>query len=50
MFGHIHNCNDIINAGTRTIPGLDTIFSNGSVVTDGKFGKLSSNGNIFEIV
>ena len=50
MFGHIHNCNDIINAGTRTIPGLDTIFSNGSVVTDGKFGKLSSNGNVFEII
>ena len=49
LFGHIHNCDDIINAGTRTIPGLDTIFSNGSVVTDGKFGKLSSNGNIFKI-
>jgi Icc-related predicted phosphoesterase len=49
MFGHIHNCKDIINAGTRTTPGLDTIFSNGSVVTDGKFGKLSSNGNVFEI-
>jgi hypothetical protein len=29
---------------------LDTIFSNGSVVTDGKFGKLSSHGNIFEII
>ena len=49
LFGHIHNCDDIINAGTRTIPGLDTIFSNGSVVTDGKFGSLSSNGNIFEL-
>ena len=49
LFGHIHNCDDIINAGTRTIPGLDTIFSNGSVVTDGKFGKLSSHGNVFEI-
>ena len=49
LFGHIHNCDDIINAGTRTIPGLDTIFSNGSVVTDGRFGKLSSNGNIFEL-
>ena len=49
LFGHIHNCDDIINAGTRTIPGLDTIFSNGSVVTDGKFGKLSSNGNTFKI-
>lgn len=50
MFGHIHNCKDIINAGTRTIPGLDTIFSNGSVVTDGKFGRLSSQGNIFEVI
>ena len=49
LFGHIHNCDDIINAGTRTISGLKTIFSNGSVVTDGKFGKLSSNGNILEI-
>jgi Icc-related predicted phosphoesterase len=49
LFGHIHNCDDIINAGTRTIPGLDTIFSNGSVVTDRKFGKLSSNGNMFEL-
>jgi hypothetical protein len=40
----------LVNAGTRTIPGLDTIFSNGSVVTDGKFGRLSSQGNIFEII
>jgi hypothetical protein len=28
----------------------DAQFSNGSVVTDGKFGKLSSNGNVFEII
>jgi len=49
LFGHIHNCDGVINAGTRTVDGLDTIFSNGSVVTDGKFGKLSSNGNIFEL-
>ena len=49
LFGHIHNCKDIVNAGTRKVSGLDTIFSNGSVVTDGKFGKLSSQGNIFEI-
>jgi hypothetical protein len=49
LFGHIHNCDDVINSGTRTVDGLDTIFSNGSVVTDGKFGRLSSNGNIFEI-
>jgi len=49
LFGHIHDNNNIINAGTRTVRGLDTIFSNGSVVTDGKFGRLSSNGNILEI-
>jgi len=50
LFGHIHNMDDIINAGTRTVPFLDTIFSNGSVVTDGKFGKLSNNGNILEVI
>ena len=49
LSGHIHNTDDIINAGTRTIYGLDTIFSNGSVVTDRKFGKVTSNGNIFEL-
>lgn len=49
LFGHIHNCRDIINAGTLKLSAYDTIFSNGSVVTDGKFGTLSSNGNIFEI-
>lgn len=47
LFGHIHNCDDIINAGTFKFSTYDTIFSNGSVVTDGKFGKLSSNGNVF---
>ena len=49
LFGHIHNCQDIINAGTRKLSISDTIFSNGSVVTDGKFGELSSNGNVFEM-
>ena len=49
LFGHIHNCKDIINAGTLKLSAYDTIFSNGSVVTDGKFGSLSSSGNIFEI-
>lgn len=46
LFGHIHNCDDIINAGVLKLSDYPTIFSNGSVVTDGKFGKLSSNGNI----
>jgi len=49
LFGHIHNCEDIINQGTFKFSDMDTIFSNGSVVKDGRFGKLSSNGNLFEI-
>ena len=48
-FGHIHNHEDIINAGTLQLSDYNIIFSNGSVVTDGKFGKLSSNGNIIEL-
>lgn len=48
-FGHIHNNQDIINAGVLKLSISDTIFSNGSVLTDGKFGRLSSNGNILEI-
>lgn len=48
-FGHVHTCKDLINAGILQLAGIDTIFSNGSVVTDGKFGKLSSNGNIIEL-
>lgn len=48
-FGHIHNTNDIINAGMLKLSAYDTWFSNGSVVTDGKFGKLTSNGNVFTI-
>jgi len=49
LFGHIHNNSGIKNAGTRTVAGMQTVFSNGSVVTDRKFGTLSSNGNILEI-
>lgn len=49
LFGHIHNCKEIVNAGIQKLSNYDTLFSNGSVVTDGKFGKLSSNGNILEI-
>lgn len=50
LFGHIHNCKDIINAGTMKLSTSDTIYSNGSVVTDGKFGKLTSNGNVIRII
>lgn len=49
LYGHIHTCEGVLNAGQMKLANLDTIFSNGSVVTDGKFGKLSSNGNIFEL-
>jgi Icc-related predicted phosphoesterase len=49
LFGHIHNCQDIVNTGYRKFSNHQTIYSNGSVVEDGKFGKLCSNGNIFEI-
>lgn len=48
LFGHVHNCEGIINAGMQKLSVCNTWFSNGSVVTDGKFGKLSSNGNIIE--
>jgi hypothetical protein len=49
LFGHIHNNDEIINAGTMKLSICDTIFSNGSVVTDRRFGKLSSNGNIINL-
>lgn len=49
LFGHIHNNKDIINAGIMKLSTHKTIFSNGSVVTDGKFQLTSSNGNILEI-
>lgn len=48
-FGHLHNCQDIINAGIVKLSEYDITFSNGSVVTDGKFGKITSNGNILEL-
>lgn len=48
MSGHIHNNDDIINAGIMKLACCKTIFSNGSVVTDRKFGILTSFGNIFD--
>ena len=50
-FGHIHNNGDIINRGERSVDRLKTIFSNGSIVTDRKFGVLNyhGNGNIIEL-
>ena len=49
-FGHIHNFKDIKNQGIKIIPEKNNcIFSNGSVVEDGRFGWLTSNGNIFRL-
>jgi Icc-related predicted phosphoesterase len=49
LFGHIHNTDIIINQGVLKLSGYDTVFSNGSVVEDGKFGKITANGNIIEL-
>jgi Icc-related predicted phosphoesterase len=49
LYGHVHTTDGIYNAGQMKLANLDTIFSNGSIVTDGKFGKISSSGNVFEI-
>ncbi len=44
-FGHIHDSNGIMNAGTRKISHLDTLFINASCVTDGKLCQgLTSQG------
>lgn len=48
-FGHIHNCKDITNQGWTILADHDTIYSNGSIVTDGKFGRINNNGNIFTL-
>jgi len=50
MFGHIHNCQDIINAGTLKLSKYKTIFSNGTIAKDGDFaGKSLNNGNLIEL-
>jgi Icc-related predicted phosphoesterase len=48
-FGHIHNCDNITNQGYVKLADHDTIYSNGSIVTDGRFGQINNNGNIFEL-
>lgn len=48
-FGHIHNFQDIQNQGILKLSQYPTIFSNGSVVEDDVYGKLSNNGNIIEL-
>jgi len=50
IFGHIHNCEEIQNAGVRSIANRPTTYINASTVTDGQFKLgLTSNGHVFEI-
>jgi len=49
LFGHVHSTKDIRNAGTRTVNGLLTVFSNGSCCDDGRMGTVTSHGNILEV-
>ena len=49
LFGHIHNNGNIDNAGVLKLSCSNILFSNGSVCTDGKFGVITSHGNILEI-
>lgn len=50
LFGHVHNNrNLVLNAGTFKASGVDTLFSNGSVVVDGDFGGHMFNGNVVEV-
>jgi Icc-related predicted phosphoesterase len=46
MFGHIHNGKGINNAGIFIPQEFNTLFSNGSVVADTKFGEVFNQGNI----
>lgn len=48
LFGHVHDNESVLNSGIRKLPNLETIFSNGSVVCDGK-SKLINNGNLITL-
>ncbi len=50
IFGHIHDSDRCLNAGTKTIKDLETLFINASSVTDGKIfiSGITNNGYIIE--
>lgn len=48
-YGHVHSYKEIVNHGVKKIMDCATVFSNGAVVEDNKFGYLIGNGNLFEI-
>ena len=47
-FGHIHNSEGCVNQGERVYEGIN--FINSSCVTDNKWGKITSNGIIKELI
>lgn len=50
LFGHIHNGQDYPwNAGIQILSGSNVIYSNGAVCTDGKWGEITSHGNIIDL-
>jgi Icc-related predicted phosphoesterase len=50
LFGHIHDMDGIHNQGIARFSKIDTIFSNGTCVHDGKFDLgLTSFGNVLDI-
>jgi Icc-related predicted phosphoesterase len=48
LFGHVHSNEKVNNSGIRKIASLNTIFSNGSVVNDGKM-LVVNNGNVLAL-
>lgn len=50
LFGHIHNNGEIINAGQFIPAGSNTLYSNGTAVTDRKFNEgITYHGFTFQI-
>jgi len=48
-FGHIHSTRNIQNTGTRTVPGLQTIFSNASSCMDKEKNRMTFHGNVIHL-
>lgn len=49
IFGHIHNMKGVTNQGVFHDSSTDIKYINASIVEDGKFGKITNNGVVFDI-
>jgi Icc-related predicted phosphoesterase len=49
FFGHVHDCEDIMNSGIKIPNSLKVTFSNGSCGKDGNYKNIVNNGNILDI-